>query len=625
MKSKYIRLLQFCVIFVAFACVRSTSTSSTPQSTEPITFDVEVSDSLFLEIDLSDKWSYLEELALLQYTNPDTVDQWLSEQLSQLYLISGLPNEGQLFSFYYTLYSSDLKQAAGLLARNILSDPVIPDSSLSHGIASAVILKELTILQETDSFDKYLTILAGCIASDSSRFLRRAYYDFSGSLAMFNGDFFNAVVNYNKAFQYTDSTDTSNLFILHNNLANMYVNMNFFEKAEYHADQAITLIGIEKIPYSYFNTLSSIRSNAGQFQEAEDLLLRAIKFSKDNNYPGLLAQSYGNYGNLKRKQGRYTEALDLMARSDSICRQMDIGIGLLINQINRAEVYLDEGKYAVAEQEIEEAFPALQKFDMPYLSLEYFKLRHRIYDAQGKEALAYRDLQAFLRFKEEYLGDLPRSIISEWERTSEREYLTKKASLLALSLDREVKNKYLTGFVLATLLFLGSVFYLIISRKRFLEKEKADRERQQLKFDLEMKSRELLADSLNNLHIQQIKEQMLETLEEILADIPATDRQRFSKLTTQLKTNSDKSFLVEFEKRFTGVHEEFTKKLQQLAPDLTPNELRVSAFIRLNITSKDIARLTNRNLGTIENTRISIRKKLRLDSEANLQQFLLGI
>jgi DNA-binding NarL/FixJ family response regulator len=47
--------------------------------------------------------------------------------------------------------------------------------------------------------------------------------------------------------------------------------------------------------------------------------------------------------------------------------------------------------------------------------------------------------------------------------------------------------------------------------------------------------------------------------------------------------------------------------------------------MRLNISTKEIAMLTNRTIGTVDNTRSAIRKKLKLEEETNLQEFLLNI
>jgi DNA-binding CsgD family transcriptional regulator len=81
----------------------------------------------------------------------------------------------------------------------------------------------------------------------------------------------------------------------------------------------------------------------------------------------------------------------------------------------------------------------------------------------------------------------------------------------------------------------------------------------------------------------------------------------------------------EFEARFIGVYEAFYQKIQTIAPDLTPNELRICAFMRLHISTKEIAYLTNRTIGTIDNTRSIIRKKLKLEENDSLQQFLINL
>ena len=93
----------------------------------------------------------------------------------------------------------------------------------------------------------------------------------------------------------------------------------------------------------------------------------------------------------------------------------------------------------------------------------------------------------------------------------------------------------------------------------------------------------------------------------------------------KLKSGRESNFLDEFEMRFKGVYESFYQKLSKQAPDLTPNDLRICAFIRLNISSKDIARLTGKTLGTIDNNKTVIRKKLNLSSDNNLQKYLLNL
>jgi DNA-binding CsgD family transcriptional regulator len=89
-----------------------------------------------------------------------------------------------------------------------------------------------------------------------------------------------------------------------------------------------------------------------------------------------------------------------------------------------------------------------------------------------------------------------------------------------------------------------------------------------------------------------------------------------------LKNQSKEKFLEEFETRFLGIYEEFYKKLIAVAPNLTINELRICALIRLNFSTKEISQITNLHKGTIDNLRSSVRRKLKLDDKTVLKEYL---
>lgn len=77
-----------------------------------------------------------------------------------------------------------------------------------------------------------------------------------------------------------------------------------------------------------------------------------------------------------------------------------------------------------------------------------------------------------------------------------------------------------------------------------------------------------------------------------------------------------------FELHFDEVHSGFTKKLKEMYPDLTPSELRLCAYLRLNMTTKDIAQILNISVRGVEISRYRLRKKLKIDSDTNLVDFM---
>ena len=79
-----------------------------------------------------------------------------------------------------------------------------------------------------------------------------------------------------------------------------------------------------------------------------------------------------------------------------------------------------------------------------------------------------------------------------------------------------------------------------------------------------------------------------------------------------------------FENHFESVHEEFLKRLKLQYPDLTPRELKLCAYLRLNISSKEIATLMNISTRGVEISRYRLRKKLDLAHDTNLTEFIMG-
>lgn len=80
-----------------------------------------------------------------------------------------------------------------------------------------------------------------------------------------------------------------------------------------------------------------------------------------------------------------------------------------------------------------------------------------------------------------------------------------------------------------------------------------------------------------------------------------------------------------FETYFEDVHTEFFKRLKDKHPELSPGDLRLSAYIRMNISTKEIATLLNIGYRGVEIRRYRLRKKMNLSREINLSTYLLNI
>lgn len=81
----------------------------------------------------------------------------------------------------------------------------------------------------------------------------------------------------------------------------------------------------------------------------------------------------------------------------------------------------------------------------------------------------------------------------------------------------------------------------------------------------------------------------------------------------------------QFALHFDQVHSDFLKRLTAQHPSLTPKDQRLCAYLRMNLSSKEMAQLMNISVRGVEISRYRLRKKLQLDSEENLTEFLMRV
>ena len=80
-----------------------------------------------------------------------------------------------------------------------------------------------------------------------------------------------------------------------------------------------------------------------------------------------------------------------------------------------------------------------------------------------------------------------------------------------------------------------------------------------------------------------------------------------------------------FETNFERAHEQFLNKMKEMYPDLTQKDLRLCAFLRMNLSSKEIAPLLGISVRGVENHRYRLRKKMNLQHDENLYEKIMRL
>ncbi len=150
---------------------------------------------------------------------------------------------------------------------------------------------------------------------------------------------------------------------------------------------------------------------------------------------------------------------------------------------------------------------------------------------------------------------------------------------------------------------------------------------EQLQADLASKSRELANSAMNIVY----KNELLQKISDEITQLKDSSGKKLSeeqlrKIQKVINDGmSDERDWNLFESSFNEAHESFFKKLKAQHPDLVPNDLKLCAYLRMNMNSKEMASLLNISLRGVEIRRYRLRKKLNLGHDKNLVEFLMEL
>lgn len=151
------------------------------------------------------------------------------------------------------------------------------------------------------------------------------------------------------------------------------------------------------------------------------------------------------------------------------------------------------------------------------------------------------------------------------------------------------------------------------------EKELMKLKNEQLKVDVENKNRELATSTMSIIK----KNELLSSIKKELTGATEKDIKKVIGIIDKNLNNTDDWQM--FEEAFNNADKDFIKKVKTLHSELTPNDLRLCAYLRLNLSSKEIAPLLNISHRSVEVKRYRLRKKMDLEHDVNLTEYILNI
>lgn len=329
------------------------------------------------------------------------------------------------------------------------------------------------------------------------------------------------------------------------------------------------------------------------------------------------------YADLLTVTGKLDSALivlELQAANDRITGNF---YGQNLNLLQSAEIYLKKDQLPTAVGLFHAAMVEAKPRNDFYILERVCQGLAQIYRKTSKpdSALFYVDLESQYRTASQKEKGL---------QTAQRQELERQFNSRENSFQKVMRSERIL-LLIAIILSLGAVAFLTL---RFRNKSRL----KELELSLQAEKLKLLNEQLN-LKDKQLAAQVMYSLQrnELISDLVAkfqklesesTDRRKegIGKILKDLEQNGQSDPWQEFEQRFQEVHTGFYERLMEKFPDLTANERRLCAFLRLDMSTKEISNLTGQSIKAITQARFRLRSKLRIENpDTSLFEVLLQI
>lgn len=408
-----------------------------------------------------------------------------------------------------------------------------------------------------------------------------------------------------------------------NCLGNVYSSINNPEFAINSYNDALQLVHeIRSKEDSTYRIMPGIYANIGmaylnqkKYDTARDYTLKAISLS-DKERAENIGIYYNNLSNIYQKLHDNANALKYIQLSLNWHRKHENKLGLARAELAAASHYLEGGKYDSVSYYIDGAITHGEELNSSFVLQDAYKVRADYERTKGNYRAALDDMERSYEHREKILNDKSLQSALKLKYTADFHVHEKQFQYdIALS---KLKNNILyvvLGFILLSLL---AVWYIYRLRVRRISVE-----RENLKNQLELKSKELISRMMLLMEKNELINDTCNKLMELSKNVKNENKQPIRELIVNLRASSDNGLWQSFEFHFNQVYESFYENLKKDFPDLSPTELKLCAFLRLNLSTKEISSLLNLSSDSVDVMRSRIRKKVNLTNTGiNLVSFL---
>ncbi|MGV6830592.1 MAG: tetratricopeptide repeat protein [bacterium] len=380
------------------------------------------------------------------------------------------------------------------------------------------------------------------------------------------------------------------------------------------------------------NFIAQSQLEIKNFEDAEKNLKEALALSEKLKYKANIARIYKNLGSLEYQRGNYNKSISYLNDSYELWKS----IGSLSNEANTlgylGRSYYEKRAYSQALDYFNESIAISKENSYPNILRAIYLDKSILLEKMNQHKAALNSFKESQKINDSIYNIEKINEVEELKTIYETE---KKEAQISLqneeikTLNAQAENDRLTktlyGIGMFSLLAIAGLIYF--GFKQRIKRNKIEREKQEqiYKQEIAFKKKELVSQTLHlvqkNTFIQELKENL-----EKIKNSPELFKTEFRRMVLLLKKQNaeDKDWEV-FKSYFSEVHDNFDGKIRTLSPDISEKEIRLASFMRMNLTTKEIASMLNVMPDSVTKSKYRLKKKLGLNKEDDLTVFLNAI
>jgi len=375
------------------------------------------------------------------------------------------------------------------------------------------------------------------------------------------------------------------------------------------------------------NNIGIIYEETKEYDQATRYYAEALALSREMKDYEIMANVLNNQGTMARDQGDNALALQHYNEALTLRKEKNDLLGMARSNHNLGTFYLEHmNDDAAAERFLKDAIALGERISAWQTVSSASSLLYGLYKDEGRHKEALEALELSHRTSDSLFNEQSTRKIAQLEM--QFEFDRKQSQLQAQQKEKELYF-WSGAAVLVLLLVIVSLLFVLQrnkTRRSELEQAHLKLEKINLQNDLVLKDKELATNIMYLLNKNELINTISEKVLDIKQQVGPELQGPLQKVVLDLQSNLQPELWQEFEVRFQQVHEHFYKSLHEKFPDLTPHEVRLCAFLKLNMTTKEISAITHQNAKSIDVARTRLRKKLNLTgTEHNLVTFLAQI